>query len=310
MMTASHANLAQSTEALARAAAAAAVLGIDVTPVLEAFAPMATESARYMRATVDDRFDNLAVMMHWPDEPAAAAAMLEHLRADDPLFHAGATALLDRPRDRKTRRYLEYRVRPATQLEVAITAVGLRRLDDDVDTLAAAAGMATATADTLREAATLLAGADAPSAGITDRREAAGDRSWTIHLPLSSKSPAERDASMGRLAALCKHLGIDSAQRTLVEDLFPILGRDRTVVASLRAGREVVFPEVSVSFPDTPFTSAVRIVYGLHRDDEHGRKLGSFAGAFDADTAAAFEVAVGRRASARISIDLHKGRAR
>lgn len=243
-------------------------LGLDAAKLGDVTGLFGDALADEAEVTIDPRGTRVSLAAPWPHDDEARARI--------------ASMLGDRIRILEERG----RTRPVieialdhTTFEMAATSHGHAPLSDDI--ARAAVDLPSSARDALPQLAVLLAD---PA-----RRQCDGVRSTPSTLVLHFRRTDEAGA-LASLLEVATQLGVTASQRKLVDDIYPIVGRNRTTVLSLHAGEGGL--AVETSWPDISWENIVRLTTGLY-GKVTGARVGSLAGATGAPHAAALHLLLG-----------------
>lgn len=282
--------------AIARIQTVGTLLGVSVDRLLASVGENKDGSAQRLRVWISDGFDRVAVFAAAPGGARRAERFGEN---SDAVLASAIPALDARP----GQLFVELETDPAG-LAVEVQALGRGAIDDDLARLRSVAPVGDATHAVLAQRAAELA-VGGRSAGLSARFEPPATRQWALHVALADALPVARDA----LSRVASGLGVTAPQRNLIAALHPVLGARSAAVATLRMGPGLVYPELVVTYHDVAFEPVIRILIGIHPGVDVARRLGSVAGACNAERAAALAIHLRDRepVGLRIAFDLEQG---
>lgn len=246
------------SRALARLGAVAELLSVAAGEVFALAGLFGAGLGRRARIAIDGRFERLSLLSALPKEPERSQLLAELARRDR-LFGERCPRWLDRG----DAGFVEIEQgRP--ELGLAVIATGDRPLERDLEMLRDH----THAGGAVDRAATLLAGLG-PIAEVIDRFRPPAHHSWQL---------AGR-ADLAALEPLAESLGVRPTQRTLLEDVHPLLGGHGQARVAIRIGPGVVYPELQLGYREVEVERLIRLLVGLEINRDPGDNLGRFFGA-------------------------------
>ncbi len=245
-------------------------LGLDVGKLGDVTGLFGDALADEAEVTIDPRGTRASLAAPWPHDADARARIAEMLGERIHVLE-----------QRKARPVIEL-VLDGGFLEVAATSHAAAPLAEDV--VRASRELPAFARESLRRLAGLLV--DPAHASQCD-----GVRSTASGLALRFRRTDDA-ATLAALIEAAGELGVTAAQRKLVEDIHPVIGRQRTTVLSLHACETGLALEVS--WPDIAWENVVRVATGLY-GKAVGARIGALAGASGAPHASALHLLLGDR---------------
>jgi hypothetical protein len=263
--------LVSQANVLARIGSLGGFYGVDLSAMQSALGTLGPELVHHAMVTVPATFDHVAVTTRVARDRLDPLCNLDQLRRLGKLV----------PEAR------ELDVEIDSSGTITVRALGSRYVPADSELLANF-GVGTLALDSLRDCAAHLG---APLA-IADREQLDG-HDWMFVFGQRNATDSDRATARAQLLTVARKLGATAPQCNLVDGLHDALARDRDSYATLAISPEHTTPELTVRWQDVRWETVIRMMLGFHPKSDAGKKLGELAGAFDAEQAAAIELALG-----------------
>jgi hypothetical protein len=263
--------LVSQANVLARIGSLGGFYGIDLSAMQSALGLLGPELAQHAQVMIPATFDRVAVTTR------VARSRLDDVCNLDQMRRIGKLIPGVREVD------LEIDSAGSTM----VRALGSRYVPADSELLANF-GVGTLALDSLRDCAAHLG---APLA-IADREQLSG-HDWMFVFGQSNATDGDRATARAQLLTVARKLGATGPQCNLVDGLHDMLAKDRDSYATLAISPEQTTLQFSVRWQDVRWETVIRMMLGFHPKSDAGKQLGELAGAFDAEHAAAIELALG-----------------